>query len=319
MVKVVMVGIGGIGAEIARYLVERSHTIVAAVDSDPSKSGRTLAELTGLPVPCAVASSIGKEAADADVAVISTKSRLADVAKGVLEATSMGLDVVTTSEEMSFPWSADPEAAARIDALAKEKGTTVVGVGVNPGFVMDAVPALVLTASRSPSTVHVTRSVNVGRRRRQLQAKTGVGLTEAAFEEGLRKGALGHVGLGESARLIAMSLGRELEELRQATSPVMDSRGLVAGVKQFAEGRAGPCGVRLDLEMTTASADFDLVEVRGDPDITLRFEGGVFGDSATVAVAVHAAERVAKARPGLITVLDLPLSGTGAVANRKDF
>jgi len=80
------------------------------------------------------------------------------------------------------------------------------------------------------------------------------------------------------------------------------------GVRQFAEGKAGDCLIRLDLEMSMTSADFDVLEVKGDPDIKLRFEKGVFGDSATVALTVYAAERIGRARAGLITVLDLPLS-----------
>jgi hypothetical protein len=81
------------------------------------------------------------------------------------------------------------------------------------------------------------------------------------------------------------------------------------GVRQFVEGHAGSCRIRLDLEMSITSADFDVIEVKGNPNIKLRFEKGVFGDSATVALTVHAMERVGRARPGLITVLDLPLSG----------
>ena len=80
-------------------------------------------------------------------------------------------------------------------------------------------------------------------------------------------------------------------------------------MRQFVEGRAGACQIRLDLEMTMTSADFDVVEVKGDPNLKVRFEKGVFGDSATVALTVHAVERVGRARPGLITILDLPISG----------
>lgn len=121
---------------------------------------------------------------------------------------------------------------------------------------------------------------------------------------------LGHVGLIESAHLIASSLGKPLDGLKHGVFPVVGSEDYVMGVRQFAEGKAGGCLIRLDLEMTMTSADFDVVEVKGDPDIKLRFEKGVFGDSATVALTVHAAERVGRARAGLITVLDLPLSGS---------
>ncbi len=309
MARVVLCGMGAIGTDILDYLLKRSHEVVGVVDSDPEKVGRTVAELTNLPLGIRVSGSLKDVPLEgADVAVLSTKSRIPDIIDDITIAASSGLDVVTTSEEMAYPAYAGAEAAATLDKLALEKGVTVVGVGVNPGFVMDLVPAVIATATKNPTSIHVVRSVDVSRRRRQLQTKTGVGHTRARFEKGMREGALGHVGLIESAHLIALSLGKPLEDLKHGVFPVLGSEDYVMGVRQFAEGRAGNCYIRLDLEMTTTSADFDVVEVKGEPDLKLRFEKGVFGDSATVALTVHAVERVGKAKPGLITILDLPLT-----------
>jgi 4-hydroxy-tetrahydrodipicolinate reductase len=300
---------GAIGTDILAYLLKRSHEIIGVVDNDPGKVGRSVAEVTGLPVAVRVAGSLRDvQLEGADVAVFSTKSRIPEIADDISFAVTAGLDVVTTSEEMAYPAYAGGEKAAGLDALAKEKGVTIVGVGVNPGFVMDWVPSLVMSATKSPASIHVVRSVDVSRRRRQLQAKTGVGHTRAKFEKEMKEGVLGHVGLVESAHLIALSLGKPLEGLKHGVFPVVGSEDYVMGVRQFAEGKAGDCQIRLDLEMTMTSADFDVVEVKGDPELRLRFEKGVFGDSATVALVVHAAERVGRAKPGLITVLDLPLT-----------
>ena len=300
---------GAIGTEILAFLLKRSHEVAGVVDTDPQKVGRTVAELTGLPLAVRVVGSIREVPLDgADVVVFSTKSRIPDIVDDISFAANAGLDVVTTSEEMAYPAYAGGEAAAALDRLARQKGVTILGVGVNPGFVMDWVPALVVSATKDPTSIHVVRSVDVSRRRRQLQAKTGVGQTRVKFESEMKDGALGHVGLVESAHLIALSLGKPLEGLKHGVFPVVGSEDYVMGVRQFAEGKAGDCLIRLDLEMTMTSADFDVVEVKGDPEIKLRFEKGVFGDSATVALTVHAAERVGNAKPGLITVLDLPLS-----------
>jgi 4-hydroxy-tetrahydrodipicolinate reductase len=309
MVKVVLCGMGAIGTEILKYLLDRSHQIVGVVDSDSNKVGRTVAELTGLPLGVRVSASLRDlQIAEAEAVVFSTKSRIADIMDDLVYAASTGLDVVTTSEEMAYPEFANEEAARTLDVLAKEKHVTVVGVGVNPGFVMDWVPAVAASACKSPSSIHVVRSVDVSRRRRQLQAKTGVGLTRSKFEKEMQEGRLGHVGLTESAHLIALSLGAKLEGLKHGIFPILGSEDYVMGVRQFAEGMAGSCQIRLDLEMSMTSADFDVVEVKGDPNIKLRFEKGVFGDSATVALVVHALERVGNAKPGLLTVLDLPLT-----------
>ena len=309
VVRVVLVGMGAIGTNILDYLLKRSHEVVAVVDSDPDKVGRTVAELAGFPLGIRVVGSLqGLPLDGADVAVFSTRSRIPDLVDGISAAASAGLDVVTTSEEMAYPAYAGAGAAESLDRLAKEKGVTIVGVGVNPGFVMDLVPAVVASATKNPTNIHVVRSVDVSRRRRQLQAKTGVGHTRARIEKEIAEGGVGHVGLVESAHLIALSLGKPLQDLKHGVFPVLGSEDYVMGVRQFVEGTAGGCRIRLDLEMTTTSADFDIVEVKGDPDLKLRFEKGVFGDSATVALVVHAVERVGKAKQGLITVLDLPLS-----------
>ena len=310
MAGVVLCGMGAIGTQILDYLLNRSHEIVGVVDNDPQKVGRTVAELTGLPLAIRVSNSIREVPMEkADVAIFSTKSRIPDLVEDITYAASKGLDVVTTSEEMAYPAYAGASFVPALDKVATDNDVTIVGVGVNPGFVMDWVPALVASAAKNPTSIHVVRSVDVSRRRRQLQARSGVGHTRAKFEKEVKEGFIGHLGLVESAHLIALSLGKPLEGLRDGVFPVVGSEDYVMGVRQFAEGRAGDCLIRLDLEMSMTSADFDVVEVKGEPEIKLRFEKGLFGDSATVALTVHAVERVGRARAGLITVLDLPLSG----------
>jgi len=301
---------GAIGTEILAYLLKRSHEVVGVVDNDPQKVGRTVAELTGLPLAIRVSSTIKEVPLDnADVAVFCTKSRIPEQAADITYAATKGLNVVTTSEEMAYPAYAGAPFVPALDKVATDNEVTIVGVGVNPGFVMDWVPALVSSATKNPTSIHVVRSVDISKRRRQLQARSGVGHTRTKFEKEVKEGTIGHVGLVESAHLIALSLGKPLEGLKDGVFPVVGSEDYVMGVRQFVEGRSGECFIRLDLEMSMTSADFDVVEVRGDPEIKLRFEKGVFGDSATVALTVNAVERIGRARAGLITVLDLPLSG----------
>ena len=309
MAKVVLCGMGAMGTEILKHLLERGHTVVGVIDADPAKAGKTVAELTGLPLGVRVHQSVqSAPLADAEVAVFAARSRVEDVAGDIAHLLSAGLDVVTDTEEMVYPSYAGGVEAGKLDAIAKEKGVTLVGVGVNPGFLMDWVPAVIASASKNPARIHVVHSVDVSRMRQALQRKVGVGLNRTKFEKDLAEKELGHIGLTESAHLIALSLGRELQDASEGTFPVLGSEDYVMGVRQFAEGKAGDCVIRLDLEITTTSADFDVIEVTGDPVIKVRFERGVFAESATVAMVVHAVERIARAQAGLITVLDLPLA-----------
>jgi 4-hydroxy-tetrahydrodipicolinate reductase len=306
--RIALVGYGAIGAGILSYCLERGHDVRAVIDSDPRKAGKTVREISRLDCDVRVLPDVAKADPDQlDVAIFSTRSRLADTAADMERMLSVGVPVVSTCEELAWPGLAGGSYGASLDTAAKKAGVAIVGVGVNPGFVMDWIPALVASASRNPTQIHVTRSVNVGRRRKQLQNKMGVGLTKARFEKGVQEGSLGHVGLQESLHIIAGSLGQTPKGVKLGIAPVLGAGDYVMGATQFVEGSAGDCFIRLDLEMTTTSTDFDLIEVSGDPHLKLRFENGVFGDSATVALTVSAAERIRHARPGLVTVLELPL------------
>jgi 4-hydroxy-tetrahydrodipicolinate reductase len=308
MVRIALVGFGAIGSAIAAHCLEKKHDLLVVVDSSPAKAGKTLRELSGLNSDVRVMQSLNEVPLDdIQVTIFATSSKLGDIVGDLEYVLRKGIRVVSTCEELAFPAWANSEDAVRLDGIAKQNGTTVVGVGVNPGFVMDWVPAVVASASKNPTEIRVKRSVNVGRRRKQLQAKMGVGLTRARFEKGLQDGTIGHVGLVESLQLVAASLGREATDVTWTIHPVLGAEDYVTGATQTAEGIAGACKIRLELEMTISSSDFDLIEVNGDPHIKVRFENGVFGDSATVALTVNAAERVMRARAGLVTILELPL------------
>jgi hypothetical protein len=310
LIRVALVGYGAIGGGILAYCLEMKDEVRAVIDNDPEKVGKTVRELSRLNSDIRVLADVRQaNFENVDVAIFSTKSVLSQTAEDMEFVLRKRVSVVSTCEELACPDLGTSDVARRLDAAAKENGVSIVGVGVNPGFVMDWVPALAASASKAPTEIHVTRSVNVGRRRRQLQSKMGVGLSRTKFEKGVSLGTIGHVGLTESLKLIARSLGHEAKELRSGITPILGSGDYVMGASQFAEGKAGGCGIRLDLEMSLTSTDFDLVEVVGDPHLKLRFENGVFGDSATVALTVHAAERIKAARPGLLTVLEFPLVG----------
>jgi 4-hydroxy-tetrahydrodipicolinate reductase len=311
MTGIAVVGLGAIGTEVVRYALERNHDVRAVIDSDMKKVGKPMAHVARMSVNTKVVPRLeDANMKGVEVLVISTSSRFRDVASLVEDGIKRGLHVVTTCEELAFPNLSHDELAKKIDLLAKTKGVTVVGVGVNPGFVMDWVPSLVASASKNVRDIHVVRSIDVSRRRRQLQTKVGVGNTLEKFQHELKDGRAGHVGLSESVAIVAKSLGYTVERLETGISPVLGSEDRVLGTKQFATGVAASVTIRLELEMTITSADFDLIEVSGTPNIKLRFEGGVFGDSATVALVVNAIERIGLANPGLITVLELPLLRT---------
>ena len=324
--RVLQYGLGPIGQAVARTVLEKEPlTLVGAVDIDPDKTGRDVADLVGDDVsPTGVHVSDDAETALADgapdVVLHTTTSFLEGVTEQLLRCVRAGAHVVSSTEELSFPHHRSPDPADRLDRAAQEEGVALVGTGVNPGYAMDTVPLMATAGCTDVQAVHVERVVDAGERREPLQAKVGAGLSPEAFEEKKEGGPFGHIGLRESLRLVADGLGWSLEGITEELQPVRADElvntgfrqvaaGQVAGIHHTAVGQvAGESRLSLDLKMYVgADESYDTVTVDGSPPIDLRFQGGIFGDTATVGMLVNAAPLVANASPGLHTMADLPV------------
>jgi 4-hydroxy-tetrahydrodipicolinate reductase len=325
-ITAVQYGVGPIGARIVETAHARGVEFVGAIDVDPGKVGADLGEVAGRHAEVdgelgAVVTDDPDEALAAapDVVYHSTASSLAAVGPQLERAIEAGADVVSTTEELSYPWRAASEAARVLDGRATEAGVTVLGTGINPGFAMDAFPAAVTTPCRSVGAVRVERVQDAAQRREPLQRKIGAGTDRATFEAEVAAEA-GHVGLRESVAMLAAALGWELETVRESVEPVIaDERvesphlavdaGEVAGVHQVGVGVVdGEERLELDLRMYLGAPEpRDRVEITGQPDLSVVVEGGFHGDVATPAVVANVTPRVRAADPGLATMLDLDL------------
>ncbi len=319
-------GIGAIGAEVVMLAAERPELeIVGAIDTDPEKAGRDLSEAAGLErrlgLTVASDASAVLPSVQADVVLHSTGSHLEEVLPQLQAAVRAGKDVLSTCEELSYPWERHPQLSAELDREAKERGVTVVGTGVNPGFVMDTLAVALASVCQRISRVTAIRVVDVGTRRVQLQRKVGAGLEAKDFGQ-----VSGHVGLRESACLIADKLGWGLEGLEESLEPAISpvdqrtpylavKRGQVAGVHQVVSlRRDGREVLRLDLTMAVgAPRPRDEIEIEGTPPLHVVIEGGVQGDRATAAIVVNAVPAVVAAPPGLLTMAELPLAPSRSV------
>lgn len=308
VVRVVAYGLGPIGLGVVRILRERpGFRLVGAVDVAPEKQGRDLGELLETDPVGVVVTADPQVAREADVVVHATQSRLTHVEAQILELVACGADVVSTCEELSYPWFHHPASARRVHEAAQQAGVTVTAVGVNPGFAMDLLPVLLTAPCRSVRRVMVERRVDVRTRRLPLQQKVGVGLTEEEFHAGVAAGLVGHVGLAESAAMIAAALGWTVDAIVDQVRPVLRA-GKAEGLHQEARALVdGEERIRLDLTMAVDLEDpLDRVRVEGQPSFVAEIPGGLHGDLATCALVANALPLVRAAPPGLRTVLDLP-------------
>jgi 4-hydroxy-tetrahydrodipicolinate reductase len=298
--------------------------IVGAVDRDPAKAGRDLGEVVGAKdAPWGIVISAQASlvlAKDVDMVMHSTSSYLASVMDELLACISAGCCVVSTCEELAYPFRKHPGLSAKLDAAAKEEGVALVGTGVNPGFVMDKLVLVLSAAAQRVDHAKVVRIVDASKRRLPLQRKIGAGMTPDEFREQVAAGVIKHHGLPESVAMVADGLGFALDDISETISPIIAEEavkteflevapGQVAGVHQIARGTVGgEEKVFMELRMYAgAKQPADTIELRGEPNLTLTIPGGTHGDIATAAVAVNAIQVILAAPAGLRTVRDLPL------------
>jgi hypothetical protein len=332
-IAVVLYGLGPIGCRLGRRLAARPDVrLVGAVDIDPAKVGRGLAEVLELSDADAadgviVAGDAGAALGGGDrrgVVVHATSSRLAQVVPQLEAIVGRGWNVVSTCEELVHPRLTDPELAGRLDRAAEAAGVTVLGSGINPGFLLDSLVLVLSGACVRVDAVRVERVVDTNERRIPLQRKAGVGMTEAAFRALAADGGIGHVGLAASAYLVSDRLGFAADEYEETIEPILarepTSTGLgvvpaggVLGQHQTAVLLAGgePV-VSFTQVMAAGQASLDSIEIDGEPSIRQRIEGGVNGDVGTEAVITNLVGPVVQAAPGLRIMSEiLPLACSG--------
>ena len=216
--NVIIRGCGIMGRRVAEALMpKQSFEIVGALDIDPELVGQDLGSLFSAPQDTGiiVENDAGKLFArvEADAVVHTTLSHLKTVYPQILECTKAGLNVISTCEELSFPWKRHPELAAQINEQALSAGVTVIGTGINPGYLMDSLPLALSAPCLRVDSIRDTRMMNSAKRRIPFQTKVGTTMTQPEFRQKIENGTItGHVGLLESINMIASGLGWELDE-----------------------------------------------------------------------------------------------------------
>lgn len=323
MIKTVHVGMGPIGQKIVKYAVERGcFNIVGAVDPDPEKAGKELGELCGVkPFGIKVSSNLEEsiKGKSPEAAIVTTVSSVAAFESQIAELAKAKLHIVSTCEELFYPWKTQPELSKRIDKICCENGVVCLGTGVNPGYLMDFLPTVLSAPCQNVKKVEVWRVQDASVRRIPFQQKIGAGLSLEEFEEKRKSGTLRHVGLPESVDFVADRLGWKLDKNIETLEPVIAEEDINTGYKPITKGMA--CGVHqvgkgfvADKEVITLNfkaavgepESYEEVHIDGEPTIQSKISGGVNGDIATCAITLNAVKSVLSSSPGLKTMGDIP-------------
>ena len=322
-IRIVQFGLGPIGQASVKVLLQKPGLeLVGGIDIDPRKVGQDIGEICGLDRSLGMAVRGDAEAALAEwrpqVVVHTTLSFLDRIEDQLATIIRARAHVVSSSEELFYPFQRNPQFCQRIDALAKQRGVAVIGTGVNPGFSMDILPLCLTGVCTEVSKIIVTRVVDTGQRRLPLQKKTGAGLSRQEFEERLAAGRFGHVGLRESALAVMDTLGWPVDEIEESIRPVIAETEMTtafltvepqhaAGLRQIMRVKSnGQERLVLNLQISVGAQEpHDSVEIIGDPPFSARIEGGIFGGTATIAALVNTIPKIINAPPGLRTMMEL--------------
>jgi 2,4-diaminopentanoate dehydrogenase len=324
-IRVLHFGLGPIGVGIVRQVAERKgFKIVGAVDIDPAKAGRDLGEVAGLGRRLRVRVSDDARKAikesKPDVAVLCTSSSLKAVLPQFEAVLKLKVPIVSTTEELAYPTKGNMRYAREIHQLAKKSKVAVLGTGVNPGFVMDALPIMLTGVCERVEALRIDRVQDARIRRLPFQQKIGAGLTREEFQQKVDAGTVRHVGLAESIAMIADALGWKLDQVTDEIAPKMAEApvasefltvdaGYVCGIIQDGIGyRDGQPVITLHMEAYLGAPEsYDAVEIAGSPALKMKIAGGVHGDIATTSIAVNSLPKILTVAPGLHTMRDMPL------------
>ncbi|AFM40850.1 hypothetical protein Desaci_1873 [Desulfosporosinus acidiphilus SJ4] len=329
-IRVIQWGLGAMGSGMARLIQSKTGLkIVYAYDQDPQKIGQDLGEFLG-GVKSGVRIQRPPQPGEmnlekADLVILATSSFTKEVTPQIEIALKHSLNVISIAEEMAYPWAQEPELAMHIDGLAREYGVSVLGTGINPGFVLDTLILALTGTCLAVDKIKAARINDLSPFGPTVMQTQGVGVSAEAFEAGLQSGRIvGHVGFKESLYLLAKTLGWKLDKIEETRFPIISKvkretayvkvePGQVAGCQHTAIGYVDgvpkielihPQQVLPHLEGIETG---DYIDISGQPDIHLAIKPEIPGGLGTMAMAVNMIPQVLAARPGLLSMAELPV------------
>ncbi|RKD34634.1 2,4-diaminopentanoate dehydrogenase [Thermohalobacter berrensis] len=331
-VKVIIWGFGAMGSGMAKMLLKKKGVeIVGVCDRNKNRVDKSMYEVLGIEKEDRPEVIIKKNIEDvvkegcADVVLLATDSFTKNAFDKIKFCLENKINVISTAEEMAYPQAQSPELAEKMDKIAKENGVSVLGTGINPGFVLDYLILALTGTCESVESIKAARINDLSPFGRAVMEEQGVGITEEEFEERVEKDDLaGHVGFPESIKMIADGIGWEIDKIEQTKDPIVSQTyrktqyaevepGNLAGIRQRGYGYVdGKVLIEMDhpqqiLPEKEGVETGDYITIKGIPNINLQIKPEIPGGIGTIAMCVNMIPHVINAKPGLKTMLDLPV------------
>ena len=323
-IRVICYGLGPIGQRIATVaLGKKGLKIVGAIDIAKEIVGKDLGEVIGVDKKLGVTVTDDPDSLlstiEADVALVATTSYVKTVYSQVVKCIEAGINVISTCEQLAYPWAQEPQLASQIDGLARKHGVTVLATGINPGYFLDTMPIILTALCGDVKRIEASRVIATGTRRSSFQKKIGTGMSVEEFKAKIERGEItGHVGGVESVALTAAALGWKLDEIRELPpEPIIAKEevkttyttvkpGRMLGYSCVIEGiKDGKAVITYKIVMSAGVKEgYQEYKIEGTPNIQVR-SSSIIGDWETAHVVVNMIPNVINAEPGLLTMKDI--------------
>lgn len=331
-IKIVIWGFGAMGKGMADMLLTKKGVEITGVcDLHPDLIGNSIFNVLEekqndhkeVIVSNDIDSLLDKENCDLVLLCTDSYTRKAfPKMKRILEA---GINCISTAEEMAYPQAQEPELAKELNTIAKENGVTVLGTGINPGFIMDLLVIALSGTMIDVEHIEANRVNSLSPFGPAVMEEQGVGITVDEFNHGVETDTLaGHVGFAESVYMIADALGKKIDGFEQQMKPIVTTldrkskygealKGNVAGVNMTGQGLVNgevfidmkhPQQIEPEMEGTNTG---DYINIKGTPNIHMAITPEIDGGIGTIAMCVNMIPHVLNSRPGLKTMIDLPV------------
>jgi 4-hydroxy-tetrahydrodipicolinate reductase len=329
-VKVIIWGLGAMGSGMADMLLKKKGVEIVGVVGRGSKVGKSMYDFIKTErgdrpdVIIGTPEGVIKEGA-ADVVLAATDSFTKTAFERLKFILEKKINVVSSAEEMAYPMAQSPEEAKKLDEIAKANGVSIIGTGINPGLIMDLLVVTMTGCCEEVDHILARRVNSLSPFGPAVMEEQGIGITKEEFEEGVRTGHLsGHVGFHESIHMVADAIGWKVEKVTTSMEPIMTDVDRKSPYGFAKAGNVAGCAMRgfgyvdgeLKIEMDhpqqiepeqVGVQTGDYVIIKGTPNINLVNSPEVPGGIGTIAMCVNMIPHIINARPGLKTMLDLPV------------
>ncbi len=330
-IKILIWGFGAMGKGMAEMLLTKTGVEIAGIcDINPDVVGKNFLKVLNIKSnhkEVIISDDIDQLllSSKADLVLLCTDSFTAKAYPKIKKIVSSGINVISTAEEMAYPYVNEPELSKEMDLLAKKHKVTILGTGINPGFIMDLLVIALTGTMSNVESIEAKRVNSLSPFGKTVMEEQGVGITLEQYEEKLSNNSLaGHVGFKESIYMIGDALGFKLDDFKQQMSPIITNidrkslygeakKGNLAGIDMRGQGYISgkeiikmihPQQIEPELAGTYTG---DYITIKGTPNINMAINPEISGGIGTIAMCVNMIPHVINAKPGLKTMIDLPV------------